>query len=126
MLCNDNESTSSSVYVGVVPQLSIDDTCTTRYAHVLYMDCGRGRYVDGESMYKGCGRDWVGMGHWSKLTKDECRCELMSMGCGNGWDVDGDLCVLCIFSSNTKACGLKHDEFCTAICDTAVFVHCFR
>ena len=88
MVCNDNESTSSSVYVGVVPQLSIDDTCTTRYAHVLYMDCGSGRYVDGESKYKGCGRDWVGVGHWNTLTMDEC--ELMSMGCGNGWDVDGD------------------------------------
>ena len=33
-----------------------DDTCTTRYVHVLYVGCGRGKYVGGEPMYKGCGR----------------------------------------------------------------------
>ena len=40
---------------------------------------------------QGCRRDWFEMGHWSKLTMDDCEWELMSKSCGKIWDVDGDL-----------------------------------
>ena len=50
--------------------------------------------MDGELIYKGCGRDWVWKGHWSKLTMDEYGRELMPKGCGGkGWDAGGDLCT---------------------------------
>ena len=52
-----------------------DDTCTTRYVHVLYVGCGRGSMrVENRCtrVVEGCVRDWFGMGHWSKLTMDDC------------------------------------------------------
>ena len=55
----DKESTSAGLYGGIVP---VVDTCTIPYAHVLYMGCGKGRYVNGVPMYKDIGRGWGGIG----------------------------------------------------------------
>ena len=55
----DKESTSAGLYGRIVP---VVDTCTIPYAHVLYMGCGKGRYVNGVPMYKDIGRGWGGIG----------------------------------------------------------------
>ena len=54
-MCIDKESTSAGLYGGMLP---VVNTCTIPYAHVLYMGCGKGRYVNGKPMYKGSGRGW--------------------------------------------------------------------
>ena len=59
MVCIDKESTSACLYGGMLP---VVDTCTITYAHLLYLGCGKGRYVNGEPMYKGFGRGWGGIG----------------------------------------------------------------
>ena len=59
VVCIDKESTSTCLHGGILP---IVDTCTIPYAHVLYMGCGKERYVNGESMYKDSGRGWGGIG----------------------------------------------------------------
>ena len=62
VVCIDKESTSAGLYRGM---LLVVDTFTLPYAHLLYMGCGKGRYVNGEPMYKGSGRGWGGIGNWS-------------------------------------------------------------
>ena len=42
--------------------MPVVDTCTIPYAHVLYMGCGKERYVNGDPMYKGSGRGCGGIG----------------------------------------------------------------
>ena len=59
VVCIDKESTSAGLYRGM---LLVVDTFTIPYAHLLYLGCGKGRYVNGEPMYKGSGRGWGGIG----------------------------------------------------------------
>ena len=59
VVCIDKESTSVGLYGGILP---VVDTCTIPYAHVLYLGCGKERYVNGEPMYKGSGRGCGGIG----------------------------------------------------------------
>ena len=42
--------------------LSVDDMFTIRYAHVLYMGCGRGMHVDGEPCLRVVEEGGVGLG----------------------------------------------------------------
>ena len=62
MVCIYNESISAGRYCGIE---LVDDSCTILYSHMIYMGC-----EDREPMYMGCGRDWVGMGHWSALAME--------------------------------------------------------
>ena len=57
-VCIDKESTSAGLYGRML--LAVD-TCTIPYAHVLFRGCGKGRYVNGEPMYKGSRCGWGGI-----------------------------------------------------------------
>ena len=59
VVCIDKESTSAGLYGRM---LLLVDTCTIPYAHVQYMGCGKGRYVNVEPMYKGSRRGCGGIG----------------------------------------------------------------
>ena len=75
MWCVTKTNPHQPVYVSeLCHSIPVVDTCTTRYTHVLYMGCGRGRCVGREPMYKGCGRRWVGhFQYWETIGCPTCK-----------------------------------------------------